>query len=440
MPSRSPLEQLHRLDRSSLEFHDQVSNVLYGEEYKQWVPTIEGDDLVGLVGYLDEVLDNLDPASPAFQKCLHELKDICGTKMILPPSYTLSSQDLTVGQAIAPNGSSDLHEGKLNGSSVCIKRIKTHSEKLTKITYQVAVVWKHLKHQNIVPLLGITPDPLRLISEWMPGGGLTEYIERCPSADRLVLLSDVTEGLHFLHSCNIVHGDLKGQNILVDDTDHARITDFGLAIVAQNEGPTRSASGGRDNSVDWTAPEILSREGMHSKEADIFSFAMVMVEIFTGAAPFGGNKLALTIAMAIMDNKRPPKPEHEQFTDQLWTLMQRCWDQDPLSRPGISEVLKILRGGEKDNGRNDKGGNNDGGNNNGGNDDGRNDDGGNDDGGNDDGGNDDGGNDDGGNDDGRNSNGAANNGRNGREKNTRRVLLEEILLLLLLTSGYFPET
>ena len=55
MSSRSPLKQLRHLDGSSSRFPDQVSNILYGGEYKQWVPTIQGDDLVGLVDYLDKV-------------------------------------------------------------------------------------------------------------------------------------------------------------------------------------------------------------------------------------------------------------------------------------------------------------------------------------------------------------------------------------------------
>jgi len=87
-------------------------------------------------------------------------------------------------------------------------------------------VWKHLTHPNIVPFFGITPVPFQLILEWMPGGDLLEYIKDHPSADRLHLvgaycflrsnadsrsqLLDVAEGLHFLHSRNVVHGDLKG--------------------------------------------------------------------------------------------------------------------------------------------------------------------------------------------------------------------------------------
>ena len=90
------------------------------------------------------------------------------------------------------------------------------------------MVWKRLEHRNIVPLLGITSNPLQLVSEWMTGGDLTEYINKYPDADRISLvsapavvfdpmftplrhqLSDVAGGLHFLHSRNIVHGDLKG--------------------------------------------------------------------------------------------------------------------------------------------------------------------------------------------------------------------------------------
>ena len=87
-------------------------------------------------------------------------------------------------------------------------------------------MWKHLIHPNILPLLGITITPFQLISNWMSGGDLPEYLEQNPDADRLQLvralptvfitlllryqLSDVAEGLCYLHSCNVIHGDLKG--------------------------------------------------------------------------------------------------------------------------------------------------------------------------------------------------------------------------------------
>jgi len=87
-------------------------------------------------------------------------------------------------------------------------------------------VWKHLEHSNIVSLLGATVAPFQFISVWMPGGELLEYIDTHPSVDRLSLVcflratldggltlhqvSDVADGLSYLHSHGVIHGDLKG--------------------------------------------------------------------------------------------------------------------------------------------------------------------------------------------------------------------------------------
>jgi serine/threonine protein kinase len=65
----------------------------------------------------------------------------------------------------------------------------------------------------------------------------------------------------------------------VDGGGHAQITDFGLARVTQNLDSVRSAIEDQGHTARWTAPEILSDEGPHSKEADVFSFAMVMIEV-----------------------------------------------------------------------------------------------------------------------------------------------------------------
>ena len=109
----------------------------------------------------------------------------------------------------------------------------------------------------------------------------------------LCKLRGITEGLHYLHSCNVVHGNLKGVcdyskphfttvltpgqlNILMDSIDRARITDFGIATITQD------LYHGSDNlgyTPRWTAPEILNGEGTYSKEADVFAFAMVMIEV-----------------------------------------------------------------------------------------------------------------------------------------------------------------
>ena len=163
----------------------------------------------------------------------------------------------------------------------------------------------------------------------MPGGDLTEYIKKCPSTDRLGLvgiplppwmthlpprkLRDITDGLYYLHSRNVVHGDLKGvrdcsksrstvltlgqPNVLVDATGRAQITDFGLTMVTQNQDTVRSALGDRGNTARWTAPEILSEQGTYSKEADVFSFAMVMIEVRHGSPSVSNFGLCLNVGV-----------------------------------------------------------------------------------------------------------------------------------------------
>jgi len=66
-------------------------------------------------------------------------------------------------------------------------------------------------------------------------------------------------------------------------------------------------------------------------------------QAFTGAVPFNNNLPAAAV-LAIMNGTRPSRPTRPDFTDELWSLMQHCWDQNPHLRPEISEVLKVLTG------------------------------------------------------------------------------------------------
>ena len=116
-------------------------------------------------------------------------------------------------------------------------------------------------------------------------------------------LSDVAKGLSYIHSCNVIHGDLRGvrspnsrvstiltpgqKNILVDDSGRARIADFGVATVIQNLNCMGTDLLQRNDPLRWTAPEVLNG-GDYSKQADTFSFAMVMIEVRHGWSVVSG--------------------------------------------------------------------------------------------------------------------------------------------------------
>lgn len=345
-PNHTPLEQLLRLDQHSPDFHDRISNVLYGKEYQAWIRGMRSDEAKKLIEYFDKALDNLDYSSSGFRKCLRELRHICSSRRILPTSCYISSKLLLINRyPFGSGGFGDVYEGTLNGAKICIKRPREYAtddpQERQKSFYREAVVWNRLKHKNIVTLLGVTMAPFQLISEWMPHGDLITHIQGNPTTNLLDLLCDIAEGLDYLHSRNVVHGDLKGPNVLIDADGHARLTDFGLTTITQNLDSIRSVSGDIGHSARWAPPEILKEEEKHSKEGDVFSFAMVMIEIFTGAVPFS-QMLCTSATLAIMGGMRPPLPTHPAFTSDLATLMQHCWSQDFHLRPDVVEILKVL--------------------------------------------------------------------------------------------------
>lgn len=141
-----------------------------------------------------------DHATSVFQESLRELRKICGVQEVFPESWTLPGSLL-----------GSVYEGTFNGSRVRIRRVKMYSggdpqkikevcarchaplfstgnSRLSQKFHQAVVISKRSGHPNIVPLLGVTTEPLELISAWMPGGDLPGYIAKNPDSNRLSLV------------------------------------------------------------------------------------------------------------------------------------------------------------------------------------------------------------------------------------------------------------
>jgi len=154
--------------------------------------------------------------------------------------------------------------------------------------------------------------------------------------NRFGLLWDVAEGLHYLHLCDVIHGDLKGANILIDEDGHARLTDFGLTSIILGDKSVLSFQDAHPTpATTWQAPEI-SQGGVVTKEGDVFTFAMVAVETFTE------HPTAIQCyAAAVSTGGCPQRPA--TFNDDLWGLMQACWNRDPWKRPTTFELVDFFR-------------------------------------------------------------------------------------------------
>ncbi|KAJ7882720.1 kinase-like domain-containing protein, partial [Mycena leptocephala] len=207
----------------------------------------------------------------------------------------------------------------------------------------------------IVPFLGIDsttfPSQARaMVSPWMPSGSVLTYMrEHSPSSSyALEMLYDVINGLKYLFSKNIVHGDLCGRNILIDNKERARLTDFGLAVFMEDD---KSKSSTRGGSIRWMAPELL-RVGTPFKRtpaSDIWAFGCVCCEIWTeGQNPFPHINQESAILFALADPQVLPYSHHPHdkrgnpMPVRLWELVQWCWKYDPAERVVAEAVSDIL--------------------------------------------------------------------------------------------------
>lgn len=156
----------------------------------------------------------------------------------------------------------------------------------------------------------------------------------------------ILNGLAYLHSCDIIHRDIKGANILVDNKGGVKISDFGISkrVEASTVLGTRASGGtghmhrpSMQGSVYWMAPEVVRREA-HTEKADIWSLGCLVVEMFIGAHPFPDCS-QLQAIFAIGSNwARPPAPEHA--SKDATAFLDMTFQVDFKKRPSAEDLLK----------------------------------------------------------------------------------------------------
>jgi len=150
---------------------------------------------------------------------------------------------------------------------------------------------------------------------------------------------------------SIIHGDIKGSNILISDRLVACLADFGLAALSYaGQLDTRSAS---ERSLRWLAPEIMDPEtsglvkAAISPESDVYAFGVTVWEIFTGKVPFDDFQHDAAVMNRVLKGLRPPRPtspESHGLDDNVWQLIQRCWHHDWRQRPDFRSVIRSCMG------------------------------------------------------------------------------------------------
>ncbi|KDQ15058.1 hypothetical protein BOTBODRAFT_32053 [Botryobasidium botryosum FD-172 SS1] len=245
----------------------------------------------------------------------------------------------------------------LEQHDVVIKGPRLHDEKYIRGALHEISIWRKLKHRNILTLLGssVHDGTIHMVSPFMENGTALEYVRRNPSANTLQLLVEVAQGLEYMHTLDmpIIHGDLKGDNVLVSEAGVAYLSDFGLSrpLVYGHFAP---ASGDTEPSsqratgwnVRYMAPEVILGDAPKSLASDIYSLGRVMEELFTAEIPFGRSTSDYDIIMrvtgGIHDRPTGSGTISRGLDDCIWMIMLHCWDIEPSARPHISDVRQRL--------------------------------------------------------------------------------------------------
>ena len=135
-------------------------------------------------------------------------------------------------------------------------------------------------------------------------------------------------------------------NILIDQTGHARLADFGiLTIISDAATCLPSSSYSLGGTLRWTSPELLApemfglEESRPTKSSDCYSLGMVVYETVSGKKPYQETP-DRAVFLKIVQGERPRRCEG--FMDSLWGMVEGCWTFQPNGRPSIEDVLRCL--------------------------------------------------------------------------------------------------
>ncbi|KAE8663290.1 putative receptor-like protein kinase [Hibiscus syriacus] len=197
-------------------------------------------------------------------------------------------------RVIGRGGFSNVYLANLSGSQGAVK-IHAGSYRLNQVFRQELDILLRLRHDNIVKLLGYCDDldEGAMVFEYVPNGNLQEKLhdsELLPWKTRIAIAFQLAQAVEYLHekcSLQIVHGDIKPSNVLLDECFNCKLCDFGSAKMgfSSTVKPPSCSKQVMVGSPGYTDPHYL-RTGLASKKNDVYSLGVIMLELVTGMKAF----------------------------------------------------------------------------------------------------------------------------------------------------------
>lgn len=232
---------------------------------------------------------------------------------------------------------------------VAVKMLREDLQKADPATIKrfqrEALSTSELSHPNIVSVFDVASwhGIPYMVMEYVDGPNLKEYIQKnqpLPLNRVITIMDQILSAVFLAHKHNVIHRDLKPQNILLDKKGNVKIADFGIALAMSETDLTRTNTA--LGSVHYMSPE-QTRGGVVTKQSDIYSLGIILYEMIVGEVPFAG-ETAVSVALKHMRNKIPSVREQNPAVPQsLENVILQATAKDPRDRyASVADMKRAL--------------------------------------------------------------------------------------------------